>query len=133
MEVTAVDKMASSAGVAGPIAVNATADVRTHSHKMSYGSNFVLMYRATGASPDMDLYLEQGPGDPTTEGSAGDSTDGWHLVGAKIADVLDNNWHSVVLAPEALPFMRILIDGQGANPANSTLELKLSKQEQFPC
>lgn len=129
MENTSVDKLRSSAGVAGPIAVNATADIRTHSQNIAYGSNWVLMYRATGTSPDMDLYLEQGPGDPTTEGSAGDSSDGWHRVGAKLADVLDNNWGSVVLAPEALPFLRIHVDGQGANPANSTIELKLSKQE----
>jgi hypothetical protein len=129
MENTSVDKLRALSGLAGPIAINATADVRTHSQNIAYGSSFVLLYRATGTGPDMDLYLEQGPGLPTTEGSAGDSADGWHQVGAKLADVTDTNWHAVVLAPEALPYLRILVDGQGTNPANSTIELRLSKQE----
>lgn len=128
MDQITTDKLRSSAGKAGPIAVNATADVRTHSQYIGDGSNFVLHYRATGTSPDIDLYLEQGPGAPTTEGSAGDSADGWVAVGSKLADVTDNNWHALVITPSAMPFMRILIDGQGANPADSTIELKLSKQ-----
>ena len=113
------------------IAINATADVYSKSHKIAYASSMSLMYKATVASgtPDLDLYLEQGPGLPATEGSAGTAADGWHQVGSKIADVTDENWHSIALSPMVLPFLRIKADGQGSNPATCTLQLKLGQQE----
>ena len=131
MEHIDVDKIANSAGVVGAIAVASTNTIYTHSHSIKGGSNFVLLYKATVSSgtPDVDLYLEQGPGDPTTEGSAGDSADGWVQVGTKLADVGDQNWHSVVLSPQSFPYLRIRAEGQGSNPASCTLDLRLSKQE----
>lgn len=113
------------------IAVNATADVYSKSHNIRYASAMVLMYKATVSSgtPDVDLYLEQGPGLPATEGSAGTAGDGWIQIGNKIADVTDELWHSVTLSPVALPYLRIKADGQGANPASCTLTLKLGCQE----
>ena len=128
MDYISSDKIASAAGVAGPITVNATADVYSHSHSIKDVSNLVLWYRATGTSPDIDLYLQQGPGLPTTEGSAGDATDGWVNVGSKIADITDNNWHYVVLSPVVMPYLRILMDGQGSNPADAAVDLRLGRQ-----
>lgn len=128
MKQRSTDHFCSSAGKAGPIAVNATADVRTHSKYIGDGDQFVLLARATGTNPDIDLYLEQGPGLPTTEGAAGDSSDGWTLTGSKIADLTDNTWKQIALSPSAMPYARILIDGQGSNPADSTVELKIMRQ-----
>ena len=130
MEHIDVDSIANSAGVVGAIAVAETADVYTHSHSIKGGSNFVLEYKATVTSgtPDVDVYLEQGPGLPTTEGSAGDSSDGWVQVGVKIADVTDETWHSVVISPQSFPYLRFRLDGQGTNPASCVLNLKLSQQ-----
>ena len=137
MDNISVDILSSLAGVpsvtpagVADLAIAGTADVRTHSHPMQDVTNLVLMYKATipSGSVDIDLYLEQGPGAPTTEGSAGDATDGWHQVGNKIADITDENWHSVTLSPIVLPFMRILADGQGSNSADCKLALKLGRQ-----
>ena|SRR3990167_184393 len=128
MDTISADKIANSAGVVGAIAVASTADVYTHSHSIKDASNLVLFYKATGTSPDIDIYLQQGPGAPTTEGSAGDSTDGWINIGSKIADVTDESWHYVVISPVVMPFIRFLLDGQGSNPANCVIDLRLGKQ-----
>lgn len=118
---------------AATLAVASTGDVRTHSKDISGSTNLTLWYKATVSSgtPDVDLYLEQGPGVPTTEGSAGDATDGWIQVGNKIADITDELWHQVSLSQAVGPYLRILADGQGANPASCKLALKLGKQDEI--
>ena len=133
MEIIETDQIADSTGAVGAFAVASTGDIYTHSHKMKYGSNFTLSYKATVTSgtPDVDLYLQQSFKEPTTEGIAGTATDGWATVGNKIADITDELWHHITIAPCALPFLRFLADGQGSNPATCTLDLRLSKQEQF--
>ena len=138
MEHISVDNIVEVSSDDKLIAVNATADVYSKSHKIAYASAMCLMYKATVAAgaPDVDLYLQQGPGLPVGavgggEGEAGNATDGWHTVGAKIADVTDELWHSITLSPMVLPFLRILADGQGANPATCTLEFKLGQQQQI--
>ena len=130
MDTIGADKIANSAGVVGAIAVASTADVYTHSHSIKDVSNLVLFYKATVSSgtPDVDIYLEQGPDLPTTQGSAGDSTDAWIQVGSKIADVTDESWHYVVLSPVVMPFLRFKLDGQGSNPATCTMDLRLGRQ-----
>lgn len=130
MDTIQADKIANSAGVVGAIAVASTADVYTHSHSIKGASNIVLWYKATVSSgtPDVDIYLEQGPGLPTTEGSAGDATDAWIQVGSKIADVTDESWHYVVLSQASMPYLRFKLDGQGSNPASCTMDLRLGQQ-----
>lgn len=120
------------------VAVNATADVYSKSHKINHASSMCLLYKATVSSgtPDVDLYLEQGPGLPVGsvgggEGEAGNASDGWHQVGNKIADITDELWHSVTLSPIVLPYLRIKLDGQGANPASCSVQLKIGKLEQY--
>jgi hypothetical protein len=113
------------------IPINATADVFTKAMKIAYSSGMCLLYKATvdAGAPDVDLYLQQGPEVPSPEGAAGTAANGWHTVGSKIADVTDELWHSVTLSPVVLPYLRILCDGQGANPASCVLTLKLGSIE----
>ena len=127
-----VDGLKTATGDSESIPVAETADIYTKSKKIAYTDGLCLMYKATvtAGTPDVDLYLEQGPGAPTTEGSAGDAADGWHQIGAKIADITDELWHSVTLSPLVLPFLRIKADGQGSNPASCVLTLKLGSLEQ---
>lgn len=136
MEHIAVQSLLEVSSSDKEIAVNATADVYSQSQKIAYASAMCLMYKATVAAgtPDVDLYLEQGPGLPIGavgggEGEAGNATDGWHVVGSKIADVTDELWHSVTLSPVVLPYLRIKLDGQGTNPATCTVQLKLGTME----
>jgi hypothetical protein len=130
MDTINAEKLCNSAGVATPIAVASTADVYSHTRSIKDGSNFVLWYKATVASgtPDVDLYLQQGFQRPTAEGSAGTATDGFINIGSKVADITDEAWHYVVLSPVSMPFLRILLDGQGSNPATCTVDLRLGKQ-----
>lgn len=131
MEHIAVTKMVEVTSDDFEIAVAGTANVYSKSHKIAYSSAMCLMYKATIPSGvvDIDLYLEQGPDVPATEGSEGTAVDGWHQVGSKIADITDENWHSVTLSPMVLPYLRIKADGQGSNSADCTLQLRLGSIE----
>lgn len=113
------------------LAVAGTADVYTHSQEMQGVEGLVLWYKAKvdSGTPDIDLYLQQSPFPPTTEGAAGDASDGWITVGNKIADVTDELWHYVTLSPVLVGRMRILADGQGTNPASCKIALILGRQE----
>jgi len=118
---------------AATLAVVSAGNVYTHSSKIAGSSNITLMYKATvdSGTPDIDLYLDQGPDLPTAEGIVGDAVDGWIQVGNKIADVTDELWHSISLSQAVLPYLRILCDGQGSNPASCKLALKLGKQDVY--
>jgi len=126
-------------GSGDDIAVVSTGNAWSRSLKIAFASAICLSYRAksTTGTPDIDIYLEQTHIDPnevdTGEGVVGDVDNGWAIPAgsSKIADVIDEVWHHVVISPLALPFLRFLCDGQGANPADCTLELVLSKQEDF--
>jgi hypothetical protein len=138
MDKIVVEHLKAAEGDTTSIPVDSTADVFTKSKRIDYSSGMCLMYKATVAAgtPDVDLYLQQGPGLPVGavgggEGEAGNATDGWHTVGSKIADITDELWHSVTLSPLVLPFLRILADGQGANPATCVLTLKLGSIEEL--
>lgn len=140
MERVSTDVICASTGIpsvdpdgAATLAVASLATVRTHSKSIRGASVITLHYKATVSSgaPDVDLYLEQGPGAPTIEGSAGDATDGWVTVGNKIADITDENWHALSISAAVLPFLRFRAEGQGANPASCKLALKLGQQTLF--
>jgi len=124
-----------SVGAAGEatLAVASTADVITHSHDISGSDALVLWYKATVTSgtPDVDLYLQQGPILPTAQGVAGNAVDGWIQIGNKIADIVNENWNYVTLSPVPMPFLRILADGQGSNPASCKLAFRLGRQDLF--
>lgn len=130
MDTIGADKIANSAGVVGAIAVDQTTDVYTHSHSIREVQNIVLWYKATvtAGTPDVDIYVEQGPGLPTAEGDPGDSNDAWIQIGNKLADITDEDWHYVVVSPVVMPFLRFKLDGQNANPASCTIDLRLGKQ-----
>ena len=127
-----------STGTGEDVSVASTANVWSRSLKMAFASLLCLSYRAKSATgtPDIDLYLEQTHIDPnsvsTGEGVIGDNDNGWVIPtgSSKIADILDETWHHVVISPLALPYLRFLCDGQGANPADCTLELVISQQEE---
>jgi len=111
------------------IAVNATANVLTKAQSIRHGSVFGLSIKATGTTPDLDIYLQQSHQLPATEGAA-DAT--WVIPEgvAKLIDVTDTNWHHLSLSPVVLPYLRFLIDGQGANGADVVVTMKLTVQEE---
>lgn len=134
MQRITVDRILKYDGTDADTAIVSTANAYTHSKKIRMGQKFCLAYRAksTVGTPDIDLYLEQTHIDPATvttgENAAGDADNGWVQDATKKADITDENWHQITISPLALPFLRFLCDGQGANPADCTLELRLSVQ-----
>lgn len=137
MELITVDILRSTAGVpsfssdTAQLAINGTANVYTHTQKISDVSGLVLGAVATVGSgtADMDLYLEQGPWEPASQGAAGTVADGWLQIGNKVADVIANNtWYWTTLSPVVLPYLRILVDGQGSNPSTAKIGLALGRQ-----
>ncbi len=135
MQKITVDRILKNDGTDADTAVAETANVYTRSHYIAFASNICLAYRAksTTGTPDIDLYLEQTHVNPasvaTGENAAGDNDNGWVQNATKVADITDELWHEVTLSPLALPYLRFLCDGQGTNPADCTLELRISKQE----
>ena len=135
MKKITVDRILKHDGTGADTAIASTANAYTRSHKIAFGENFCLAYRAksTAGTPDIDLYLEHTHVDPegvtTGENAAGDNDNGWVQVGTKIADITDELWHNITISPLTMPYIRFLCDGQGSNPADCTLELRLSKQE----
>jgi len=143
MEKISKSRLLKSDGTYADIGVNATANVWTKSHKIAYGSAFAVSLRAKSSTgtPDLDIYLEQTHLDPendtegnanaTGEGVIGDIYNGWAIPEgvSKLADITDENWHHFVVTPVALPYMRLLLDGQGTSPADTTVEIHISQLE----
>lgn len=95
----------------------------------------ILSYRAKSetGTPDIDLYHEQThvpPATPASGNSAGTVNDGWAAPtgAAKLADITDENWHHLTISPVTCRYIRFLLDGQGSNPADCTVEMYVSKQ-----
>ena len=126
-----VDQFTNSSGVATPIAVASTANAYTHTKKIQYGSSFALSIKA--ASPgvvDVAVKLEQGHALPATEGAS----DAKWVIPEGVSTLItltDTNWHHLTISPVALPFLRLLLDGQGSNDAGTTIEAHLSQQQEM--
>ena len=140
MEKISTDRILKSDGTYADIAVPSAAnDVWTRSHKIAFGSVFCISMRAKSdtGTPDIDVYLENTHIDPssvtTGEGVVGDTDNGWAqpLGSGKITDITDEVWHHFTVSPAPLPYFRLLLDPQGANPADCTVEIHISKQEKF--
>jgi len=137
MERLTADVLRSSAGVpsfssdTAQLAINGTANVYTHSQNISDVNGLVLGIVATVGSgtPDLDIYLQQSFRPPVTEGDAASVLNGWSQIGNNLADITAADaWTYVTLSPVTLPYMRILVDGQGANPATCKVGLVLGRQ-----
>ena len=96
-----------------------------------YGSSFALSLKAASSGTvDVKVKLEQGHVLPATEGSS----DAKWVVPEGVSDLItltDTNWHHLTVSPVALPFLRLLLDGQGSNDASTTIEAHLSQQQEM--
>jgi hypothetical protein len=138
MEKMINQKLLKSDGSGLLIPVAETANVYSRSQKIDHAKTFCLSVMAVveSGTPDVDLYLEQTHIDPasvaSSEGIAASAGNGWaQAVGAsKIADIVAaNTWYRFTITPLAVPYLRILCDGQGANPASTQLHMVLTAME----
>lgn len=111
-----------------PIAGNVV--VYSKAFDLRYGAYFAAQYKAGGgAGLDLTIQLEQSYDLPTTEGAA----DSKYVIPDSMADIhanlADTDWHIKSLSPVAMPYGRLKITGGAGNPADATLQMKLSIQE----
>lgn len=137
MERITGDILRSTAGVPSfssdipQLLVNGTADVLTHSQDISDVNGLVLgiVVSVGSGTPDLDIYLQQSWRRPAAEGDAVSVLNGWAQIGSKIADITTAGaWTYTPLSPVTLPYMRILVDGQGSNPATCKIGMVLGRQ-----
>ena len=139
MELMTVGRMNKSDGTAADTAIALTATGYTRSVKIGAGGAFCvsLLAKSPTGTPDLDVYLEQTHIDPDTiasvsEGIAASIANGWVTPtgSSKVADITDKTaWHHFTVSPVALTWLRLKIDGQGANPADCTAEIYISRRE----
>lgn len=126
-----VDDMVLSAG-AKDMAVGGNTTYYTQSFPMKYGKYFAVAYKATSSGViDLTITLEQSYDLPTTEGSS----DAKYVTASGVSDIhtnlADTTWHNASLSPAVMPYGRFKIVGGATNDASTTLQLKLSKQEEI--
>ena len=115
------------------IAIASEAVVYTKSFKLAFGDYFAVSYKATSASstPDIKIELEQSWTEPTTEGSQDDN---W-VEPEGMADIetslTTETQHHKSLSPATLPLGRFKITGNGSNPSDTTVNIKVHKQEEL--
>ena len=121
-------------GTPSVIPVVSAGNAYSHSVEIKEATAFAVSMKMTGTGPDVDVYVEQTHIKPVTEGEAISAANGWaQPVGAvKVADLLASGvWYHFTVSPLALPYLRFLLDGQGANPADSTVEIHITKLVNF--
>jgi len=114
------------------IAIASTATVYTPAFKLSGRDNFCLSYQAADSgTPDLLIQLQQGYTLPGTEGSTDDD---W-VIPEGIANIETNlvtkTRHHKQITPVTLPYARLKITGNAANPATTTIDIKVSMEEEF--
>ena len=135
MQKIQVDRILKSDGTDADTAVVSATNVYTRSYPIRYASTIAIAYRAKSetGTPDIDLYLQQTHIDPASvtdgEDAAESVGNGWVQNATKVADITDETWHHATISAFALPYLRFFCDGQGANPADCTLEIRISKIE----
>ena len=113
------------------MAVGGNTTYYTQSMSLAYAKYFAVAYKATSSGViDLTITFEQSYDVPTTEGSS----DTEYVVASGVSDVhtnlADTNWHNASLSPAVMPYGRFKIVGGATNDASTTLQLKLSKQEE---
>lgn len=108
------------------IAVASTATVFTQSFPMSdvNQDKIGVVYKCSTSSCDMNIKFEQGYQRPTTEGS---DDSAYFITDVINASLTDNKWHMATVSTVTLPYGRFKVIGQGSNPSNATLKIKVSK------
>lgn len=114
-----------------PIAGNVT--VYSEAIKLNNATNFAIAYKAsvTAGAPDLAITIEQCYRAPTTEYAA----DSDYVAPTGISGIetsLTGVTRKIVsISPVAMPYVRFKIAGAAGNHASTTLDLRISTQEDF--
>lgn len=83
-----------------------------------------VFYKVTPDTADLQIQFEQSFQRPTTEGSTDSTYLQSHIVDASLTD---NDWHLATIDTVKGTFGRFKIIGQGSNPSNAVLQMKVIK------
>ena len=108
---------------------SSTTGIYTKSFNIGTAEYFGISYKVESTTADVGIELEQSFQPPTTEGSA----DATYVEPTSAIDVAtgittESTWYHVAYSPIPLRYGRFKLTGTATNNANTTVNIKLSKQ-----
>ena len=112
------------------IVVNATADAWTVPLRISRGYTFALeLQAAVGATVNVNVDIEVGNELPTNYNAADGNFVQYEGYSSPTINLTDKNKHIVPISPVPSKFLRVKLDGQAGNAADTTVTVKLIKYQ----
>lgn len=122
-----------AAGNANPIPVASTGVKYTKAINVEYSQFFSLSYQLAGATPDVQIDMEESVdgNPPLIEGAASTNFIIPASISSIVADETSNNWKMVTLSPLTARWIRFKLTGKNSNPSTTTLNGYLHEQSEL--
>ena len=122
-----------AAGNANPIPVASTGVKYTKAINVEYSQFFSLSYQLAGATPDVQIDMEESVdgNPPTTEGASSTNFIIPASIASIVADETTKTWKMVNLSPLTARFIRFKLTGKNANPSDTTVDGYLHEQSEL--
>ena len=120
------------AGNANPIPVASTGVKYTKAINVEYSQFFSLSYQLAGATPDVQIDMEESVdgNPPINEGASSTNFIIPASISSIVADETTNNWKMVTLSPLTARWIRFKLTGKNSNPSTTTLNGYLHEQSE---
>jgi hypothetical protein len=121
-----------AAGNANPIPVASTGVKYTKAINVEYSQFFSLSYQLAGATPDVQIDMEESVdgNPPINEGASSTNFIIPASISSIVADETTNNWKMVTLSPLTARWIRFKLTGKNSNPSTTTLNGYLHEQSE---
>ena len=121
-----------AAGNANPIPVASTGVKYTKAINVEYSQFFSLSYQLAGATPDVQIDMEESVdgNPPINEGASSTNFIIPGSISSIVADETTNNWKMVTLSPLTARWIRFKLTGKNSNPSTTTLNGYLHEQSE---
>ena len=121
-----------ASGNANPIPVASTGVKYTKAINVEYSQFFSLSYQLAGATPDVQIDMEESVDGlpPVTEGGASANFIIPASISSIVADETTKNWKMVTLSPLTARWIRFKLTGKNSNPSTTTLNGYLHEQSE---
>ena len=122
-----------AAGNANPIPVASTGVKYTKAINVEYSQFFALSYQLAGATPDVQIDMEESVdgNPPINEGASSTNFIIPASISSIVADETTNNWKMVTLSPLTARWIRFKLTGKNSNPSTTTLNGYLHEQSEL--
>ena len=122
-----------AAGNANPIPVASTGVKYTKAINVEYSQFFSLSYQLAGATPDVQIDMEESVdgNPPINEGASSTNFIIPASISSIVADETTNNWKMVTLSPLTARWIRFKLTGKNSNPSTTTLNGYFHEQSEL--